>query len=135
MEQKKVRSEKKILINESDWKKIVKVYSEVYDIADRLHEIFWQDHKDYKKLGREAENLRGIISKVDREKQEAKVKIAEIYEKGFRNGIDFVNYIWQFDYEGQEEYLVRNEEMKEGYGELWDRDIDREIKKDIKHIK
>ena len=64
----KVKNEKQIIINESDWKNIVKVFGE--------------------------KDLKGIISKVDNEKQELKVKLGEIYERGFNNGIYFCNEIF-----------------------------------------
>jgi hypothetical protein len=36
--------------------------------------------------------LESKVYKVDKEKQETKTKLSEIYEKGFRSGIEFVNY-------------------------------------------
>jgi hypothetical protein len=87
----KVRKEKQWIINDSDFKKIVRLFGEVYERADKLHELFFKDDKIYKELGRYAEDLRGVISKVNNEKKEVKTKLVEIYEHGFKSGIEFCN--------------------------------------------
>ena len=118
---------------EKNWKEINKLVLKVDEIVETLNKSFG-NIKEYTDLYSYFNDLRGKLNEIDNNKQDLKVKLGEIYEKGFRSGMNFIDDTWHFDYEEQERYLVDGEHVEEGFGERWDGMIEQEIKNNIRNI-
>jgi len=87
----KVKKEKQIIISEKSFKKILGLIEKVYDRADNLYDNFGGVHKIYRELGRFSQELKNKAFALNEKKQDLKVRLGEIYKRGFNNGIYFCN--------------------------------------------